>query len=78
MASWIWVLIPLAAIVAGVVRQWLAIKERQIHAASDEAARYEALTKRLEDRVQVLERIITDRGFQVGEEIERLRDTRAG
>lgn len=73
-ASWIWVLIPLAAIAAGVVHKWLAIKERQIQHASEEAARYAALTQRLEDRVRVLERIITDRGIQVADEIETLRD----
>jgi len=31
----------------------------------------------LEDRVEVLERIITDRGFNVASEIEALRDTAA-
>ena len=73
MASWIWVLIPLAAIAAGVVRQWLAIKERQIQAASEEADRYAAKTHKLEERVRVLERIITNRGIQVADEIEMLR-----
>lgn len=73
-ATWIWVLIPIAAIFAGVVKHWLRIKERQIEAASAEAARYEATTHKLEERVQVLERIITDRGLRVADEIESLRD----
>lgn len=73
-ASWIWVLIPLAAIAAGVIHKWLAIKERQIQAASAEADRYAAMTHKLEERVRVLERIITDRGIQVADEIEMLRD----
>lgn len=73
-ATWIWVLIPLAAIAAGVVHKWLAIKERQIHSANEAAARYAALTERLEERVRVLERIITDRGIQVADEIDMLRD----
>ncbi len=37
-ASWIWVLIPLAAIFAGVMKKWLAIKEREIEAMGRDAA----------------------------------------
>jgi hypothetical protein len=78
MASWIWVLIPLAAIVAGVITKWLRLKERQIesvsHEAAEKAAQYAAQTERLEQRVRVLERIVTDRGIVVADEIERLRD----
>ena len=77
-ASWIWVLIPLAAILAGVVKRWLAMKEKEIEMLRDEAARtadrYAAQTERLEQRVRVLERIATDKGINVAEEIERLRD----
>ncbi|HKT15539.1 MAG TPA: hypothetical protein VJR87_09040 [Allosphingosinicella sp.] len=77
-ASWIWVLIPIAAIFAGVMKHWLALKDRQLDAvaqeAADRAAHYSAQTERLERRVQALERIITDKGFEVSEEIERLRD----
>jgi hypothetical protein len=77
MASWIWVLIPLAAILAGVVHKWLAIKERQIeamsHEAAEKAAQYAAQTERLEQRVRVLERIVTDKGIDVADEIEKLR-----
>jgi hypothetical protein len=77
MSSWIWVLIPLAAIFAGVVKHWLSIKERQIeavtHQAAEKAAQYAAQTEKLEQRVRVLERIATDRGIDVADEIERLR-----
>jgi len=77
-ATWIWVLIPLAAIMAGVMRKWLSIKERQIDAmtsqAAEKAAQYAAQTERLEQRVRVLERIATDKGIDVSDEIERLRD----
>jgi hypothetical protein len=80
MASWIWVLIPLAAILAGVVHKWLAIKERQIeamsHEAAEKAAQYATQTERLEQRVRVLERIVTDKGIDVADEIEKLRDQR--
>jgi uncharacterized protein YicC (UPF0701 family) len=76
--TWIWVLIPLAAIFAGVVKRWLSIKEREIELLRDEAARkaerYSEQTDRLEQRVRVLERIATDKGIDVAEEIERLRD----
>lgn len=79
-ASWIWVLIPLAAIFAGVMKRWLSIKERQIeamsHDAAEKAAQYAAQTERLEQRVRVLERIVTDKGIDVADEIERLRDQR--
>lgn len=78
MASWIWVLIPLAAILAGVVKRWLAVKEKEIEALRREAAekqvRYNEQTERLEQRVRVLERIATAKGIDVAEEIERLRD----
>ena len=77
-ATWIWVLIPLAAIMAGVMKKWLSIKERQIDAmtsqAAEKAAQYAAQTERLEQRVRVLERIATDKGIDVADEIERLRD----
>ncbi len=79
-ASWIWGLIPLAAIFAGVMKKWLAIKEREIEAmgrdAAEKAAQYATQTERLEQRVRVLERIATDRGIDVADEIERLRDQR--
>jgi hypothetical protein len=78
--QWIWVLIPLAAIGAGVMRKWLSIKERQIeavtHQSAEKAAQYAAQTERLEQRVRVLERIVTDKGIVVADEIERLRDDR--
>ena len=80
MGSWIWVLIPLAAIFAGVMKKWLAIKEREIEAmgrdAAEKAAQYATQTERLEQRVRVLERIATDKGIDVSDEIERLRDQR--
>ena len=78
MGSWIWVLIPLAGIFAGVMKKWLSIKERQLEMMSREAAekgaQYAAHTDKLEQRVRVLERIATDRGIDVADEIERLRD----
>jgi hypothetical protein len=43
---------------------------------AEKAAQYAAHTERLEQRVRVLERIVTDKGIEVADEIERLRDER--
>jgi hypothetical protein len=78
-ASWIWVLIPLAAIGIAPFKMWIRVKERQLDQQStmtaEKAAQYAAHTERLEARVRVLERIATDKGVDLSEEIERLRDT---
>lgn len=42
----------------------------------DVAAEVARHTKDLEDRVRVLERIVTDKGFDVAHQIEALRDAR--
>ncbi|NJC33656.1 type II secretory pathway pseudopilin PulG [Sphingomonas jejuensis] len=73
-------MIPIVAIVAGAVfKPWLAHKERQLelqsNMAAEKAAQYAAQTERLEQRVRVLERIVTDKGLPLADEIERLRDT---
>lgn len=76
----IWVLIPLAAIAAGMWRRWLRVKEKQLDAQTRETAertaQYAAHTERLEQRMRVLERIVTDKGIDLSDEIERLRDDR--
>jgi hypothetical protein len=78
MASWIWILIPLAAIFAGVLTKWFRLKEKQIEAmsrqAAEKGAQYASHTERLEQRVRVLERIATDKGIDLAQEIEQLRD----
>ncbi len=77
-ASWIWVLIPLAAIGIAPFKMWLRMKERQMGIQSsmtaEKAAQYAAHTERLEERVRVLERIATDRGADLSNQIEALRD----
>jgi hypothetical protein len=70
----------LVAIIGGVFfKPWLAMRQRQMEIeasmVAEKAAQYAAQTERLEQRVQVLERIITDRGVAIAEEIEKLRDT---
>ncbi|MFM9852483.1 MAG: hypothetical protein ACKVOJ_06720 [Sphingomonadaceae bacterium] len=78
-ASWIWVFIPLAAIGIAPFKMWLRMKERQMEIQSshtaEKAAQYAAQTERLEQRVRVLERIATDKGTDLSNEIEALRDT---
>jgi hypothetical protein len=78
-ASWIWVLIPLAAIGIAPFKMWMRMKEKQIEMQSsmtaEKAAQYAAHTERLEQRVRVLERIATDRGTDLSNEIDALRDT---
>ncbi len=72
------------AIIAGVgqkvFRDWLTFKREEIQALSaqtaEKSAQYAAHTERLEQRVRVLERIVTDKGIDVADEIERLRDDR--
>ncbi|MDP5278013.1 hypothetical protein Q9Q95_03685 [Sphingomonas sp. DG1-23] len=69
----------LLAILGGVfVKPWFKLKERQMEIESqmvaEKAAQYAAQTERLEQRVRVLERIVTDRGIAVADEIEQLRD----
>jgi len=76
----IWVLIPIVAILAGMWRRWLRLKEKQIDAqtrqTAEKSAQYAAHTERLEQRVRVLERIATDKGVVLSDEIEKLRDDR--
>ena len=70
--------IPILGILAWVVTDWFRLKERQIQAisteAAEKAAQYAAKTERLEQRVAVLERILTDRSTVLADEIDRLRD----
>ena len=74
----VWVLIPLAAIFAGVFRHWLRVKEKHLEAQSrytaEMTAQYAAQTERLEERVRVLERIATDKGVDLASQIENWRD----
>ena len=69
-----------AGVAADIFKRWLRFKERQLELTGREtaerAAQYAAQTERLEQRVRVLERIVTDKGIIVADEIERLRDER--
>ncbi|MCC2976160.1 hypothetical protein LK533_05665 [Sphingomonas sp. PL-96] len=72
-------MIPIVAIIGRTfVKPWLAHRERTLEVEAnklaEKAAQYAAQTERLEQRVRVLERIVTDRGLDLSDEIERLRD----
>jgi hypothetical protein len=77
-ASWIWVLIPLAAIGIAPFKMWLRVKERQMDAqtslAAEKSAQYAQHMERVEARLRVLEQIVTDGGAQTAAQIEALRD----
>jgi len=68
----------IAGIAADGFKRWLRHKEKMAEAMSavtaEKAAQYAAHTERLEQRVRVLERIVTDKGIVVADEIEQLRD----
>lgn len=76
--STVWVLIPIAAIFAGVFKHNIRLKEKALDSARDREAesqkRHAVETRQLEERVRVLERIVTDQGLNVSMEIEKLRD----
>lgn len=79
MGDAIWILIPLAPFLLAGFAIWSKHQQKMIEKQSEmtaeKAAQYAAHTERLEARVRVLERIATDRGVDVAEEIEKLRDT---
>ena len=72
----------LLAIFGGVfLKPWFAYQHRKMELeasmVAEKAAQYAAQTERLEQRVRVLERIVTDKGIDLSDEIERLRDVPA-
>lgn len=81
-------LIPIVAIVVAVptvffflhdlVKRVLRYKERQAELLADKtaekAAQYASHVERLEARMRVLERIATDKGVQLSDQIDDLRD----
>lgn len=78
-------LIPLAPFIMVSFIVWVKhrekLEEKRIEAtasqSAEKAAQYSSQIQSLEDRVQVLERIVTDRGYDVATQIEALRDTRS-
>jgi hypothetical protein len=52
------------------------VMQLQAQQTAEKAAQYATSNKELEDRVRVLERIVTDGGYDVATQIEALRDQR--
>lgn len=57
---------------ATMFKSWLSYRQSAGHSAHDEAA--DDRLRRLEERVEVLERIVTDRGYELRRELSRLED----
>jgi uncharacterized membrane protein (DUF4010 family) len=74
-------LIPIIALMIPIVAIWTKhrtkIAEMQINAtaelSAEKAAQYAQHTRALEERVRVLEAIVTDKGFDTAAQIEALR-----
>ena len=83
-AGTIGVLIPIVALMIPIVAIWTKhqqkIAEMQMSStaqlSAEKAAQYASHNQALEDRVRVLERIVTDKGYDVATQIEALRDAR--
>ena len=79
------VMIPIIALMIPFFAIWTKHKEKvatmQIEATAnstaEKAAQYSSHVAELEQRVQTLERIVTDRGYDVATQIEALRDQRS-
>lgn len=86
MPDWVWFFLivvglpVIGGILADMFKRWLKLKEKQLeHAASmaaDKATAQASHIERLEQRVRVLERIATDKGNELAEQIEDLRGER--
>jgi hypothetical protein len=74
------ILIPLAPFIMVCFIVWIRhqgkIAQLQVTATAEKAAQYASHSRELEERVRVLERIITDGGYDTALQIEALRDQR--
>lgn len=80
MEDYMVMLIPLAPFIMVCFIVWIKhqgkIAQLQVSATAEKAAQYASHSRELEERVRVLERIITDGGYDTALQIEALRDTR--
>ena len=78
------VFIPIIALMIPLVAIWTRHQQKLAEmnlkttatATAEQAAQYASRVTQLEDRVRVLERIVTDKGYDVATQIEALRDQR--
>lgn len=83
-AGSIGVFIPIIALMIPIVAIWTKHQQKLAEmnvnstaaATAEKAAQYSSRVTELEDRVRVLERIVTDRGYDIATQIEALRDQR--
>ena len=76
------VMIPIIALMIPIVAIWAKHQQKMAvmnakstaEMTAEKAAQYTGQIKDLEERVRVLERIVTDRGYDVSTQIEALRD----
>lgn len=84
-AGIIGVFIPIIALMIPIVAIWTKHQQKlaemniqtTAQATAEKAAQYASHVKDLEDRVRVLERIVTDKGYDIATQIEALRDQRS-
>lgn len=77
-------LIPILALSIPIVALWTKHQQKlaemnvktTAESTAERAAQYASQVTQLEDRVRVLERIVTDRGYDIATQIEALRDQR--
>jgi len=77
-------MIPIVALSIPIVAIWTKhqqkIAEMNVQSTAENtaerAAQYASKVQSLEDRVRVLERIVTDKGYDIATQIEALRDQR--
>ena len=77
-------MIPIIALSIPVVAIWTKHQQKMAemrvdgnaHHDAERAAQYASRVAELEDRVKVLERIVTDKGYDVAHQIEALREIR--
>lgn len=78
------ILVPIFALMIPIMAIWTK-HQRQLaemgikstaQESAEKAAQYASRITEMEDRIRVLERIVTDGGYNVATQIEALRDTR--
>ena len=82
--AYLGVMIPIIGVCIPIVAIWAKHQQKMAEIQADKtaentaerAAQYASQVQSLSDRVAVLERIVTDRGYDVATQIEALRDTR--
>lgn len=76
--EYIALMIPFAGIGLAVFAIWTdhrhKMMDKQSSISAEKAAQYAVRNEQLEQRVRVLERIVTDKGMDISQQIEDLRD----